>query len=233
MIKVRRSHERGHATHGWLDSHHTFSFAGYHDPQFMGFGPLRVINEDRVTGGQGFGAHAHNNMEIISYVVDGALEHKDSMGTGSVMRAGDVQVMSAGEGVTHSEFNASPTDPVHFLQIWVIPHTRDTTPRYQQTHINEQSRRDKWSLIISPDERDDALHILQDVRLLSTLISKDTPLSYDAQPQRRLWLQVVRGQVRLSDGTSLVAGDGAAMMDQSHLELRGVEEAEVILFDMA
>ena len=233
MIQVRRSNERGHANHGWLNSHHTFSFAGYHDPQFMGFGPLRVINEDRVTGGQGFGAHPHNNMEIISYVVDGALEHKDSMGTGSVMRAGDVQLMSAGTGVTHSEFNASKTDPVHFLQIWVIPAERNTAPRYQQKNFDKDAQPNQWHVMVTPDEQEQgALHILQDVQLLGAVIDEGTSLGYEARPDRRLWLQVVRGQVRLPDGTSLVAGDGAAMIDEATLELHAVERAEVILFDM-
>lgn len=232
MIHVRRSHERGRANHGWLNSHHTFSFASYHDPQFMGFGPLRVINEDRVTAGQGFGAHPHRNMEIISYVVDGALEHKDSMGTGSVMRAGDVQLMSAGRGVTHSEFNASTTDPVHFLQIWVVPAAQDTSPRYQQIHIDKETQRNQWHLMVSPDKEEGALQILQDVRLMGAIIDEDTALSYTTHAERRLWLQVVRGQVSLSDGTLLAAGDGAAMTDEDHFELHAIEEAEVILFDL-
>lgn len=232
MIQVRTSDARGHAQHGWLDSHHTFSFANYYDPKHMGFGPLRVINEDRVSPGRGFGRHPHRNMEIISYVLDGALEHKDSMGTGSVIRPGDVQLMSAGRGVTHSEFNASTTEPVHFLQIWIMPEEDNTTPSYQQAHFDPAERRNQWQTLVSPTGDDGALKIRQDARLLGTVLGEQEELRFEPQAGRVQWLHVVRGTVTLNAQTTLSTGDAAAITDEQMLHLRGIEASEVLLFDM-
>lgn len=231
MFEIRRANERGQADHGWLRSAHTFSFAGYHDPQFMGFGPLRVINEDRVIGGKGFGTHPHNNMEIISYVLSGALEHRDSMGTGSVIRPGEVQLMSAGTGVTHSEYNASATDPVHFLQIWIIPSEQGTTPRYQQKAFADDVRAAGWTLLVSPDEESEALTIGQDARLYGTLLESGATRTHVLPEGRLGWLQVASGAVRLQ-GERLAAGDGVAFADERELTITGVDDAELLLFDL-
>src|SRR5215470_3972502 len=232
MIQVRKSNERGHADHGWLDSHHTFSFADYYDPENMGFRALRVINEDRVQPAQGFGTHGHRDMEILSYVLDGGLAHKDSTGGGGVIRPGDVQRMSAGTGVMHSEFNASRTDPVHFLQIWLVPDRRGITPGYEQKHFPPEQRQGQLRLIASPDAADGSLKIHQDARVYTTLLGKGDSVSHPLTPGRHAWVQVARGKVRLGDVT-LSAGDGAAISEESSLRLTADEPSEVLLFDLA
>ncbi|MEL7448689.1 MAG: pirin family protein [Pseudomonadota bacterium] len=231
MIAIRPANERGLANHGWLNSRHTFSFGHYYDPQFMGFGPLRVINEDMVEPGQGFGTHGHSDMEIISYVLDGALEHKDSMGTGSIIRPGDVQRMTAGTGVRHSEFNASDTDQVHFLQIWVLPERDGLTPSYEQKTFSTEEKRGQLRLVGSRDGRDGSVTIHQDVNLYSSLLDDGEAVSYDLGEGRNGWLQVARGSVRL-DGNELSAGDGVALKGARTLKLEGVDDAEILLFDM-
>jgi redox-sensitive bicupin YhaK (pirin superfamily) len=231
-MRIRRSSERGRADHGWLRSQHTFSFADYYDPEQMGFGPLRVINEDRVAPGAGFGTHSHRDMEIISYVLEGGLSHKDSMGTGSVIRPGDVQRMSAGTGVAHSEFNASASDPVHFLQIWIVPEARGLEPSYEQRAFPAAERQGKLRLIGSRDGRDGSLTIHQDVNLYAALLAPGERVTYEARAGRGLWLQVVRGRVELP-GSVLEAGDAAAIDESGALELAAKEAAEVLLFDLA
>jgi len=235
MIRIRRSEERGHADHGWLDSRHTFSFASYLDPRHMGFGDLRVLNDDRVAPGRGFGTHPHRDMEIVSYVLDGALAHRDSTGSGSVIRPGDVQLLSAGTGVLHSEYNASETEPVRFLQIWVLPARRGTAPRYEQRHVPAEARRGRLRLVAAPDGADGALTIGQDVRILATLLGAGQAVEHPLAPGRRAWVQVARGSVAL-DGEPLREGDGAAVEGEAalHLEGRGADaEAEVLVFDLA
>jgi redox-sensitive bicupin YhaK (pirin superfamily) len=231
-MRIRRSAERGHADHGWLRSQHTFSFADYHDPGQMGFGPLRVINEDRVAPGAGFGTHAHRDMEIISYVLEGGLEHKDSMGTGSVIRPGDVQRMSAGTGIAHSEYNASKSEPVHFLQIWIVPEQRGLRPSYEERAFPAAERQGRLRLIGSRDGREGSLTIHQDVDLFAALLAAGERVTYSARPGRGLWIQVARGKLELA-GTVLEAGDGAALGDPGALELVGTEAAELLLFDLA
>jgi hypothetical protein len=231
MIQVRHSHERGHADHGWLDSRHTFSFADYHDPQFMGFGPLRVINEDRVQPGQGFGTHGHRDMEIISYVLEGALAHEDSLGNGSVIRPGDVQRMTAGTGVRHSEFNHSPSELVHFLQIWLIPETQGLAPSYDERTFGDDEKRGTLRLIAARDGRDGAVVVHQDVDLYAALLEPGEELSFTPRAARRIWVQVARGAVDMN-GQPLEAGDGAALLDEPKITLRGTEPAEILLFDM-
>ena len=232
MIVVRPSEERGKANHGWLDSRHTFSFAGYHDPEHMGFGALRVINEDRVAPAAGFPTHPHRDMEIISYVLEGALEHKDSLGTGSVIRPGDVQRMSAGTGVLHSEFNASRSEPVHFLQIWVIPDRAGLAPGYEQKSFKLDERTNKLRLVASPDGRDGSLTVHQDVKLWSGVLLPGGTAKLKVEPGRRLWVQVARGGVAVN-GRALAAGDGAAIEDETALELASDELSEVLVFDLA
>jgi len=232
MNAVRRSNERGHAEHGWLDSFHSFSFADYHDPAHMGFGPLRVINEDRVQPGRGFGSHGHRDMEIISYVLEGGLAHRDSMGNGSVIRPGDVQRMSAGTGVVHSEANASDREPVHFLQIWIVPERRGLKPGYEQKAFAKEERKGKLRLLASRDGREGSLTIHQDAALYGALLEKGEQVSYEPRASRHAWVQVTRGSVDLN-GQRLAAGDGAAVSDERLLTLRGNEPAEVLLFDLA
>jgi redox-sensitive bicupin YhaK (pirin superfamily) len=232
MVEVRKAGERGHADHGWLDTRHTFSFADYYDPDFMGFGPLRVINEDRVQPGQGFGAHGHRDMEIISYVLEGALEHRDSLGNGSVIRPGDVQRMSAGTGVRHSEFNASETEPVHFLQIWILPERPGGDPGYEQKHFPESERRGRLRLIGSRDGREGSVVIRQDVDLYSSLLPEGQTLEHRPAAGRLAWVQVARGSVSVN-GERLEAGDGAAITGDPTITLRGLRDAEFLLFDMA
>ena len=232
MIQVRKSNERGHADHGWLDSHHTFSFADYYDPAAMGFRALRVINEDRVAPAQGFGTHGHRDMEILSYVLDGGLAHKDSSGGGGVIRPGDVQRMSAGTGVMHSEFNASRTDPVHFLQIWLLPGRRGIAPGYEQKTFPPEQRQGQLRLIASPDAADGSLKIHQDARVYTTLLGKGDSVTHALAPGRHAWVQVARGKIRLGDVT-LSAGDGAAISEESSLRLTADEPSEVLLFDLA
>jgi redox-sensitive bicupin YhaK (pirin superfamily) len=232
MIDVRLSQTRGHAQHGWLDSHHTFSFAEYHDPAHMGWGALRVINEDRVSAGQGFGRHGHRDMEIISYVLDGALEHKDSMGTGSVILPGDVQLMSAGTGVQHSEFNHSAQDPVHFLQIWIVPRAGGLKPSYQESRFGDDEKRGRLRVVVSPDGRDGSLVVQQDALLYAALIDGDESVTYTLAPTRRAYIQVVRGTITVN-GTVLSAGDGAKVSAESQLQFTDGKQAEVLLFDLA
>ncbi len=231
MFAIRSANERGAANFGWLDSRHTFSFGNYYDPKFMGHGPLRVINEDRVTPGQGFGTHGHSDMEIISYVLDGALEHKDSMGTGSIIRPGDVQRMSAGTGVRHSEYNASDIDPVHFLQIWILPENNGAEPGYEQRTFADDEKRGKLRLVGSRDGRDGSVTIRQDVDLFASVLDAGDSVSYELAENRTGWLQVARGTLRLGDN-ALSAGDGVALKGPHTLELEGVDDAEVLLFDM-
>ena len=232
MIQVRKSNERGHADHGWLDSHHTFSFADYYDPEAMGFRALRVINEDRVAPAQGFGTHGHRDMEILSYVLEGGLAHKDSTGGGGVIRPGDVQRMSAGTGVMHSEFNASRTEPVHFLQIWLLPDRRGITPGYEQKHFPPEQRKGQLRLIASPDAADGSVKIHQDARVYTTLLGQGETVTHTLTPGRHAWVQVASGKVRLGD-VALSAGDGAAISNDPSLRLTADEPAEVLLFDLA
>ena len=231
MLAIRPANERGLANHGWLDSRHTFSFGNYYDPQFMGFGPLRVINEDRVKPGQGFGTHGHSDMEIISYVLDGALEHKDSLGTGSVIRPGDVQRMSAGTGVRHSEFNASDSDPVHFLQIWILPERDGLEPSYEQKAFTDEEKRGQLRLVGSRDGRDGSVTIHRDVDLYASLLAAGDKVGYELGEGRYGWVQVARGAARLDDN-ELSAGDGVALKGARSLTIEGVDDAEILLFDM-
>jgi len=232
MITLRRAADRGHANHGWLDSYHTFSFADYYDPKEMGFGPLRVINEDRVQGGMGFGTHPHRDMEIISYVLEGALEHKDSIGTGSVIRPGDVQRMSAGTGVLHSEFNHSPDSVVHFLQIWIEPSKRGVQPSYEQKSFAEQDKRGRLRLVASPDGADGSVSIHQDARVYAAVLDGGDEIAHRLADGRRAYLHVARGSVQVN-GQHLSAGDGAKVEGERELRLAGAQQAEVLLFDMA
>ncbi|MCU0567960.1 MAG: pirin family protein [Oculatellaceae cyanobacterium Prado106] len=233
MITLRPAQARGTANFGWLDSRHTFSFGEYYDPNHIGFADLRVINEDKVTAGQGFGTHGHRDMEIISYVLEGALEHKDSIGTGSVIHPGDVQRMSAGKGIYHSEFNASKTDPVHFLQIWILPEQKGIDPGYEQKHFTDAEKLGKLRLVGSRDGRDGSVTIHQNVDLYAGLLQDGDTVNYAIAPNRSIWLQVARGSVQLN-GQTLTAGDGAAIAQESALTLVGnSEKAEVLLFDMA
>ena len=232
MINVRKAAERGAANFGWLDSRHTFSFGDYHDPKHMGFGPLRVINEDRVRPGAGFGTHAHQDMEIISYVLDGALEHKDSIGTGSVIRPGDVQIMSAGTGIRHSEFNHSVTEPVHFLQIWIVPDREGIAPRYEQKTFPAVDKRSKLRLVGSSDGRDGSIIIYQDVDFFATLLDGGEQVTHALRPGRKAWLQVARGAV-VMNGHALNTGDGAAVEGEQTLTVKAkAEGTEILVFDL-
>jgi redox-sensitive bicupin YhaK (pirin superfamily) len=231
MISVRKAGDRGPTKTDWLDSRHTFSFGGYRDEQWMGFGPLRVINEDRVAPGAGFPTHGHANMEIVTLVLEGALAHKDSLGTGSTIRPGDVQRMSAGSGILHSEFNASRTEPVHFLQIWIEPARRFGDPDYAQKSFPDAERRNRLRLVLSPDGADGSIAIRQDARLHAGVLDAGAAVSLPLAANRRAWVQVARGSVKL-DGTELVAGDGAALADVASLELRALEASEVLVFDL-
>ncbi|MGB7250670.1 MAG: pirin family protein [Phormidesmis sp.] len=233
MLTIRKADERGASKFSWLDSQHSFSFGGYMDPAHMGFSDLRVINEDQVIPGAGFGTHGHRDMEIISYVLEGELAHRDSMGTGSVIRPGDVQRMTAGTGVTHSEMNHSSTRPVHFLQIWILPDTKGLTPGYEQKHFDPKERQNQWRLVGSRDGRDGSVTIHQDISLYTATLNEGNPLSYDLAAERRAWLQVTRGALEV-DGQSLSAGDGAAIADLSALDLVAIaDNTEVLLFDLA
>lgn len=233
MITIRKADARGHGDHGWLDSRHTFSFADYHDPRFMGFRDLRVINEDRVAGGEGFGTHGHRDMEIISYVVGGALAHKDSLGSGATLRPGEVQRMSAGTGVRHSEFNASPDETTHFLQIWILPEREGLPPSYEQKAFPEADRKDRLRLLVAPGGPGGALAIHQDVRLYDAELGPGATVSHALALGRHGWVQVVRGELELN-GQRLAAGDGAAISDERELTLRGSGpgDAELLLFDL-
>src|ERR1039458_9895153 len=219
MLKTRYSKDRGHAQHGWLESYHTFSFAGYQDPQFEGFRSLRVINEDRVEPGQGFGKHPHDNMEILSYVIEGALEHKDSMGTGSVIKPGDVQVMGAGTGITHSEFNPSPKEKVHFLQIWMLPDKGALKPRYSQKHFSNEDKKDRLKLIGSNEGREGSVVIHQNIDLYASLLGPGKSLQYKIRPGSGFWLQMVEGELEVN-GSKLKAGDALYSDDEKALTLK-------------
>lgn len=231
MLDIRRSEDRGRANFGWLNSRHTFSFGHYYDPSFMGFGPLRVINEDRVQPARGFDTHGHSDMEIISYVLDGALEHKDSMGNGSIMRPGDVQRMSAGTGVRHSEFNASDSDEVHFLQIWILPERDGLEPSYQQKAFSDDDKRGKLRLVGSRDGRDGSVTIHQDVDLYATQLSDGDQVAHELADGRKGWVQVATGTAVLN-GKALDAGDGIAVAGPATIDVSGASHAEVLLFDM-
>jgi quercetin 2,3-dioxygenase len=232
VLTIRKSGDRGTADLGWLHSRHTFSFADYYDPEHMGFGPLRVINEDRVSPGQGFGTHGHRDMEIISYVLEGALEHKDSIGTGSVIRPGEVQVMSAGTGIRHSEFNHSRTEPVHFLQIWIVPDREGITPRYDQKAFPDAEKRGRLRLVGSADGRDGSIIIHQDVDLFAAILSAGEQVTHALRSGRKGWLQVIRGAVE-ANGHSLNAGDGATAQDEVALTVTGkADSAEMLVFDL-
>lgn len=232
MIRVRRARDRGHSLHGWLESYHTFSFANYHDPRHMGFRSLRVINEDRVDAGQGFDAHSHRDMEILSYVLEGRLAHKDSMNNGSVIRPGDIQLMRAGTGVTHSEYNESSDERVHFLQIWILPDQTGLEPAYDQRHFTTESKRNTLRLIGSRDGRDDSVQIHQDVDLYASLLQDGNSVEHSLAPGRHAWVQIARGAAALDD-YELGAGDGAAISDESVIRLSARDSAEVLLFDLA
>ena len=232
MIAVRKSTDRGVGRHGWLTTHHTFSFANYYDPRHMGFRTLRVINEDTVAPARGFGAHQHDNMEIVSIVMEGALAHRDSTGGDGVLRRGEVQRMSAGTGVTHSEFNGSETEPVHFFQIWILPERSGITPGYEQKLFPEEERHGKLRLLVAPGGADGALTIHQDVRIYSAILADAVSVDHELAPGRAAWLQVARGSVQLN-GTTLMQGDGAAVEDETQLQIVASGDAEVLLFDLA
>jgi redox-sensitive bicupin YhaK (pirin superfamily) len=232
MMTLRPAGERGHAQHGWLDSHHTFSFADYHDPRQMGFRSLRVINEDRVEPGRGFGTHPHSDMEIVSYVLEGALEHKDSLGTGSVIVPGDVQRMSAGTGVRHSEFNHSKSDPVHFLQIWILPAARGIQPSYEQKTFSRADKDGRLRLVGSPDGRDGSVTIHADARLYAGLFGAGQSAELPIAVGRHSWVQITRGAVKVN-GRVLSEGDGAALSEEPTVRIEGVGGGEVLVFDLA
>jgi quercetin 2,3-dioxygenase len=233
MIALRRAAERGTANFGWLDSRHTFSFGHYYDPDHMGFGALRVINEDRVEPGRGFDTHGHQDMEIISYVLEGAFEHRDSIGTGSVIRPGDVQIMSAGTGIRHSEFNHSKKEPVHFLQIWVLPDRRGLTPRYDQKSFEVSEKRDRLRLVGSSDGRDGSLLIHQDADIYDARLSRGHAVTHALKAGRKSWVQVVTGAVEVN-GKAAVAGDGVAVEDEAALSITAsADDSEVLVFDLA
>jgi quercetin 2,3-dioxygenase len=231
VITLRKSAARGHAEHGWLNAWHTFSFAEYYDPAYMGFSVLRVINDDTIAAGRGFGMHPHRDMEIITYILDGELRHEDSMGTGSVIRAGDVQYMSAGTGVRHSEINASPDEPVHLLQVWILPEEKNLAPRYAQSTIPAAEKRGRWRSIATPDGQDGSIAIRQDASLLATLLDEDSPLQYYPLPMRRLYLQMARGTAKLN-GMAISQGDGAFIENESVVTLSDAKNAEALLFDL-
>jgi redox-sensitive bicupin YhaK (pirin superfamily) len=232
MIEIRKSEDRGRADHGWLRSYHTFSFADYYDPENMGFGHLRVINEDRIQPGTGFGTHGHRDMEIISYVLEGALAHKDNMGNGSTIVPGDVQLMSAGRGVLHSEFNDARDDVTHFLQIWVEPNVSGIPPSYEQKHFDAESKRGRLRLVASPDGRDGSVTIHQDAHLYATLLDGSDRTVQKVQPGRRAYVHVARGRLTVN-GQPLEAGDALKATNTSEIVLEKGEGAEVLLFDLA
>jgi redox-sensitive bicupin YhaK (pirin superfamily) len=232
MIKVRPAGERGKTRTGWLDSRHSFSFGDYYDAQYMGFSHLRVINEDRVASGAGFGTHSHRDMEIITYVLEGAVAHEDSTGTSTVIRPGDVQRMSAGTGISHSEYNPSQTEPVHFLQIWIIPGETGLPPGYEQRAFSLDERRGKWILVAAKDGRDGSVTVHQDVDVWAARFSPGEQSSFSLKPSRNVWTQVARGAVTLN-GLSLNAGDGAAISEESTLEVQALDHAEILVFELA
>lgn len=227
MLYIRKADQRGHAKHGWLDSWHTFSFADYYDPNFMGFSALRVINEDRVIGGEGFGSHPHKNMEILSYVLEGAIEHKDSMGNVERVPAGDFQIMSAGTGVTHSEYNPNADQNLHFYQIWIIPNQQGLEPRYEQRQFTGAGRQ----LVLSPDAREGSLKVFQDMTLYRWVIKAGEEVSYSSAPERNIWIQVVKGALEIN-GERAEQSDGVAINQLELLELKAEKETEILLFDL-
>ncbi len=232
MITLRKSTERGHVNFGWLDSHHTFSFGSYYDPNHMGFRALRVINEDRVSPGAGFDTHGHRDMEILTYVLDGALEHQDNTGTGAVIYPGEVQRMSAGGGILHSEFNASSTDPVHFLQIWLLPNQRGLSPSYEQRRFNLSEKPSQLHLIAASEGEDSVVRVHQDVKLYAGILHKGDRICHRIHPNRHAWVQVARGSLSLN-GLSLSLGDGAAISEQAEINIEVAQDAEILLFDLA
>jgi quercetin 2,3-dioxygenase len=232
MIQVRKAAERGHFDHGWLDTYHTFSFADYYDPEHLGFRSLRVINDDRVAPGQGFGMHGHRDMEIVTYVLDGVLEHKDSMGNGSIIRAGELQRMTAGTGVRHSEFNPSQTQWVHLYQIWLLPQQKGLKPSYEQLAVGEDEKRGRFRLVASPDGADGSLILHQDARLYLASLSPGESAAHEIKRGRAAWLQVLRGSVKVL-GHDLAAGDGVAVADEKALSVQATVPSEVLLFDLA
>jgi len=231
MINIRKSEERGMANHGWLNSHHTFSFGNYYNPNHMGFGPLRVINEDRVQPGQGFPSHGHRDMEIISYVIEGGLEHKDTLGTGSVILPGDMQRMTAGSGIRHSEYNHSKENPVHFLQIWIEPAQQGLRPSYEQKAFTDDKKTGRWCLVGSASGRDGSVEINQDVDLYSSIIPAGETVLHKTKLDRLVWVQAVKGSFTLN-GKHIKAGDGAAIEGEAEIELTATTHSEVLLFDM-
>ena len=232
MITRRPGNERGHANYGWLDTYHSFSFAGYYDPKHTGFRALRVINEDWVQPGKGFGTHPHRDMEIITSVLEGALEHKDSMGNGSIIKPGDIQRMSAGTGITHSEYNPSKSERVHLLQIWILPQQEGLKPSYEQRAFKTEEKRGQLRLIASPDGRDGSVTVHQDVELYATVLAPGEQVTHRLKPNRYVWVQVTGGAAMLN-GLSLQAGDGAAVSDEEILEIKANDSAELLLFDLA
>lgn len=232
MIQVRKAAQRGHFDHGWLDTYHTFSFGDYYDSNQMGFRSLRVINDDRVQPGQGFGMHGHRDMEIITYVVEGSLAHKDSMGNGSVIKAGELQRMTAGTGVRHSEFNPSNEGQVHLYQIWILPERTGLPPSYEELSAAEDDKRDRFRLVASPDGANGSLTIHQDARLYLASLSAGQAISHELKSGRAAWLQIVRGNVNVF-GHELTAGDGAAITEDNALTISADAESEILLFDLA
>ncbi len=230
MLTIRKAHDRGHADHGWLDSHHTFSFADYHDPAHMGFRALRVINDDRVAGGKGFGAHTHRDMEILSYVLEGELAHEDSTGHGGVICVGDVQRMSAGRGVAHSEMNPSP-QAVHFLQIWLLPSKRGIEPGYEQKTFPDAEKRGRLRVVAAPDARDGSVTIHSDAIVHAGLFAAGERADLAIERDRHVWVHVARGRVQIN-GHELEGGDGAALSDETALQIEGLDDAEVLVFDL-
>jgi redox-sensitive bicupin YhaK (pirin superfamily) len=231
MLQVRKGNERGTANFGWLQSNHSFSFGQYHDPEHTGFGPLIVINEDRVAPDSGFGTHGHRNMEIISYVLSGSLEHKDSMGNGSVLRYGDVQRMSAGTGVLHSEYNPSQTEPVHFLQIWIEPNVQNIAPSYEERHFDTSSKIGQLRLIVSPDGRNGSVTAHQDASVYAAILDVDDKVTHELAPGRAAYVHVIRGSIT-ANGVALAAGDALKVSGESLVSLAQAEAAEVLLFDL-
>lgn len=232
MLTIRRAEDRGHANYGWLDTYHTFSFGTYRDPRYMGFRSLRVMNEDRVEPGQGFGTHPHHDMEIVTYVLSGALEHRDSMGSGEVLRPGEFQRMSAGTGITHSEFNPSETEPVHLYQIWLLPERKGIEPSYEQKRFDEAEMRNRLRLVASRDAADGSLLIHQDARIYLCRLDAGEQVGHELAGSRHAWLQVLRGSVSLN-GQALRTSDGAAVSEERALAIEAPGDAEVMLFDLA
>jgi redox-sensitive bicupin YhaK (pirin superfamily) len=231
MMKIRKAGERGHFDHGWLDTYHTFSFADYHDPEQMGWSRLRVLNDDTVAPGAGFPPHSHRDMEIVTLVLEGALEHRDSLGNGSIIRPGDVQRMSAGTGVTHSEYNPSDSEPVHLLQIWILPAQRHLQPSYEQKTFPESERRGRLRLVASPDAREGSVRIHQDATLHAGMLRAGETARHPLAPDRKAYVHVARGEASVQ-GTTLHAGDGARIADEKEVRLEGLRDADVLLFDL-